>query len=130
MNMKIEHIAIWADELDALKDFYVSYFGARSSDKYENPKKGFSSYFLSFGKGGARLELMHSEDAEKGGCQTRRKGLAHFALSTGSRTEVDSLTERLLNDGHTVAGLPRVTGDGYYESVVLDPEGNTVEITE
>lgn len=126
--MKIEHVAIWADELETLKDFYVTYFGAGCSEKYENTRKGFSSYFLHFG-GETRLELMHSETAAECRREICSKGLAHFAFSTGSKESVDSLTERLRSDGHTVLSLPRVTGDGYYESVISDPEGNTIEIT-
>jgi lactoylglutathione lyase len=55
-------------------------------------------------------------------------GLAHFALSVGSERRVDELTQRLAHDGYPVLDGPRRTGDGYYESVVLDPDGNRVEI--
>jgi len=54
---------------------------------------------------------------------------AHLAISVGSKEKVDELTEKLRADGYTVAGNPRLTGDGYYESVVFDPEGNRIEIT-
>jgi len=57
-------------------------------------------------------------------------GLIHFAISTGSKQTVDHLTEQLRADGYEIVGEPRTTGDGYYESVVLDPEGNRIEITE
>lgn len=125
--MRIEHVALWVKDLEQMKGFYCVYFGASSSEKYVNVKKRFSSYFLSFGSG-ARLEIMHRPEllpAES----SASYGWAHLAISAGSMELVDELTERLRNDGFTVAGEPRTTGDGYYESVVLDPEGNMVEIT-
>jgi lactoylglutathione lyase len=128
-RMKIEHIAIWAEDLDALCGFYARYFGAEVSPKYHNPKRNFTSCFLSFAGGGARIEVMHIPDLAEPASRVNFKGLAHFAISVGSREAVDALTKRLRADGHTIAGEPRTTGDGYYESVVLDPEGNLVEIT-
>ena len=127
--MKIEHIAIWVKDLESMKSFYCTYFGATSNEKYTNSQKGFSSYFLSFEEG-CRLELMHRKDINKTKDENDIFGLAHFSLSTGSRQQVDHLTEKLRNDGYKVVGEARVTGDGYYESVVADPEGNLVEITE
>ena len=127
--MKIEHIAIWASDLEVLKDFYCRYFGGTPGEKYHNPKKNFTSYFISFDSG-CRLEIMNAPaigKAEPGGVVYA--GLAHFSISTGSREAVDEMTERLRRDGYTITGEPRVTGDGYYESVVTDPEGNLVEIT-
>jgi lactoylglutathione lyase len=59
----------------------------------------------------------------------QRMGLTHFAISLGSDSLVDELTRRLENDGYPVIDGPRRTGDGYYESVVLDPDGNRIEIT-
>lgn len=57
-------------------------------------------------------------------------GLAHFSISVGSKEAVDKLTERLRNDGYAILSNPRITGDGYYESTVADPEGNCIEISE
>lgn len=129
--MKIEHIAIWVDDLEKMCDFYSAYFGFNSSEKYTNEKKGFASYFLSFGEGKTRLELMSKKDIiQEPSKRGLAKGMAHFALSLGSKEAVNTLTERLRNDGFTIESEPRTTGDGYYESVVLDPEGNLVEITE
>lgn len=125
-NIKIEHIALWAENLELLKEFYTTYFDGVSGSRYHNPVKGFTSYFISF-TGGCRLELMHREGLCRGECN--RLGLAHIAFSVGSKTNVDQLTERLRNDGYTILGEPRTTGDGYYESVVADPEGNTIEIS-
>ena len=128
--MKIEHIAIWVRDLEITKDFYTTYFQMSCGDKYVNEKKSFSSYFLSF-DGGARIEIMHRPDiieqAEKAGTFF---GLTHFAISVGSKERVDELTEAIRSEGFEVTGEPRTTGDGYYESVVMDPEGNLVEITD
>lgn len=130
--MYLNHLAIWAEDLERLKEFYTAHFGAVAGKKYINPKKQFESYFLSF-PSGARLELMKRADvAQKpasGPQSGPHVGLAHFAFSVGSQAEVDALTERLKTAGYTIADSPRWTGDGYYESVVLDPEGNAVEIT-
>lgn len=128
--MKIEHIAIWTADLERMKQFYLQFFDLQSNEKYYNPKKQFTSYFLSF-KDGARIELMHrpeiSEFIKKPGSMLE---LTHFAISVGSKEKVDSLTERIRNAGHSIIGEPRTTGDGYYESVIADPEGNWIEITE
>lgn len=129
--MKIEHLAIWVKDLEATRDFYVKYFGMTSGEKYYNLRKQFSSYFLSFEAGGARLEIMQRPDiSDQQGRKGVVNGLTHFAISAGSRESVDTLTERLRADHFTIEGEPRMTGDGYYESVVLDPEGNPVEITD
>lgn len=129
--MKIDHIAIWVKDLETVKQFYVQYFNAIPNEKYTNALKQFNSYFLQFGDG-CRLEIMHRPNIQATGSSYEQPsyGLAHFAFSTGSRANVDSLTERLRADGYAIVGNPRVTGDGFYESIALDPEGNVVEITE
>lgn len=128
--MRIDHIAIWVNDLEIMKEFYMKYFDVKSSSKYENLKKGFSSYFLLFDIG-SRIEIMHRKDisdqSEKKG---NSNGLAHFAISIGSKEKVDKLTGWLRKDGFEIFGEPRVTGDGYYESVILDPVGNHIELTE
>lgn len=128
--MKLEHIAIWVKDLEKMKDFYLQFFDLRSNEKYYNPKKKFSSYFLSFEEG-ARIELMHkpeiSEFIEK---SNLKLGLTHFAISVGSKEDVGLITEKIRKDGYKITGEPRTTGDGYYESVIADPEGNQIEITE
>lgn len=129
--MKFEHIAIWVKELELMKKFYCEYFGMTSSDRYINPKKQYSSYFLSFSDSETRFEIMHRPDIEEFiGKKGMSNGLAHVSISVGSKEKVSELTERLRQDGFEVASEPRTTGDGYFESVVLDPEGNYVEITE
>lgn len=129
IRMKIEHIALYTNRLEAMKTFYTDFFNGQAGPKYVNPGKRFASYFLSFDSG-ARLELMQ-QDGINGvpGRDTRRLGLIHFAFSVGSRQAVDELTETLRNRGFRIASEPRTTGDGYYESCVADPDGNLVEIT-
>ena len=127
--MKIEHIAIWVSDLEKMRSFYEMYFDGKSGDQYYNPVKQFSSYFISFSSG-SRLELMHRPDiSEKLKEGAEHIGLTHFAISIGSKHAVDNLTQRLSSDGYQVVGPPRTTGDGYYESVVLDPEQNRIELT-
>ncbi len=126
--MKIEHIAIYVRDLERAKEFFVKYFDATANTGYHNRSTDFRSYFLRFADG-ARLELMHSPrmtDREK---DTARTGYVHMAVSVGSREAVDSLTDRLRADGYAVLSGPRTTGDGYYESCILDAEGNQIEIT-
>lgn len=128
--MKIEHIAIWVKDLEKMKDFYTRYFEMNCNEKYTNEMKKFSSYFLSF-ESGTRIEIMHKPGIsdQQNDC-SELYGLAHFAVSVGNRVKVDQLTENLRRDGIQIVGPPRVTGDGYYECIFQDPEGNLVEITE
>ncbi len=128
--MRIEHLAIWTNQLENLKQFYVLFFGATANTKYHNGNKQFSSYFLSFDDG-ARLELMEMPaiPLNKNDVMMQNIGLIHFAISTGGKDAVDALTESIRQAGYPVIGEPRFTGDGYYESVILDPDGNRIEIT-
>ena len=126
--MRIEHIAMYVKDLEAARDFFVTYFRAIPNEGYHNQKTGFRSYFLGF-EDGARLEIMtrpRMEDAPK---PLDRTGLSHMAFSVGSKEAVDELTERLKKDGYHVVSGPRTTGDGYYESCVLALEDNQIEIT-
>lgn len=128
--MKIEHVAIWCNSLESMSSFYQHYFGAKSSDKYENKAKKFSSYFLTLPEG-ARIELMSMASFQilPSDLYVQFTGLAHMAFSVGSEDKVNQMTETFIADGYEVLDGPRWTGDGYYESVILDPEGNRVEIT-
>ena len=126
--MRIEHVALYVNDLEAARDFFVRYLGGRANDGYHNPRTDFRSYFVRF-DGGARLELMSKPgvaDAAKG---PDRTGYAHVAFSVGSREKVDELTARLRSDGYAVVSGPRVTGDGYYESSIVAIEDNLIEIT-
>lgn len=125
--MKIEHIAIWVSDLEESRSFYCKFFKGQASEKYHNQSTGFKSYFIKFNDG-ARLELMTRPDI----CLMKQNvliGYAHCAFSVGSKEAVDDLTDQLRGLGVKVISEPRTTGDGYYESVVLDPDGNEVEIT-
>lgn len=128
--MKIEHIAIWSKDIERLKAFYEKYFNATSGNKYTNPNKSYSSYFMAF-TSGARLELMYMPSIPESldSKDAQFTGYIHIAISTGSKEQVDQLTAQLRADGYKIMDGPRHTGDGYYESVVLDPDGNRVEIT-
>jgi len=127
---RIEHIALWVDDLEVVSAFYARAFGAQIGSRYVNPAKGFESCFLTF-ESGARIELMTTSrlSPTRYGPGVERMGLTHVALSVGSEAAVDELTARLRAEGRAVLDGPRRTGDGYYESVVLDPEGNRIEIT-
>ena len=124
--MRLEHVALWVGDLERMRAFYVDVLGGRSGQRYHNTASGFSSYFVTLGDG-PRIELMHQAglaDAAGGPAP----GYAHVALALGSRDAVDSQTNTLRARGVTVASEPRLTGDGYYESVILDPEGNRIEL--
>ncbi len=127
--MRIEHIAIWTYNLEGMRSFYMRYFDASSNEIYYNHSKGYRSYFLTF-DGDCRLEIMemHGISKSKNDPIKQFTGLIHFALSVDSRSEVERLTQLIKSDGFKVVSEPRTTGDGYYESVILDPDGNRVEI--
>ena len=126
--MYIEHIAMYVNDLEAARDFFVKYFNAISNEGYHNKTTDFRSFFLSF-QNGSRLEIMtrpKMEDEEK---TLARTGYVHIAFSLGSKEAVDELTEKLQKDGYIVISGPRTTGDGYYESCIIGIEGNQIEIT-
>ncbi len=126
--MKIEHLAMYVADLDAARDFFVTYLGAEANSGYHNPKTDFRSYFLRF-EDGARLEIMNRPGLAAGAEGLHHLGYAHVAFSVGSRERVDALTARLKADGYEVTSGPRTTGDGYYESCILAVEGNLIELT-
>lgn len=127
MHISIEHVAIYATDLEKTKDFYIKYFDGVSSTKYEN-KNGFSSYFITFASG-ARLEVMAHKNLSIRKIEDKVNGLSHIAFSVGSKENVLALTHKLTTDGYTLLSAPRETGDGYFESCIADPDGNRVEIT-
>jgi lactoylglutathione lyase len=128
--MTIEHVAIWAKNLENLKDFYVQFFKGKANSKYINSSNSFESYFLTFDKG-ARLELMQKSTIcdNTNVIEKQYQGIIHLAFSLGSREKVDILTKELADYGCRILKAPRITGDGYYESELLDPEGNRIELT-
>lgn len=127
--MKVEHIAIWSKDIERLKEFYVKYFKAKANEGYFNENTGFSSYFLSF-EDGSRIEIMNMEGIlSKDRLDQEYMGYCHLAMSVGTMFDVMKLTKTLADDGYKVIGEPRTTGDGYFESVILDPDGNRIEIT-
>lgn len=126
--MKIEHIAMYVNDLERSKDFFEKYFEAVSNSGYHNKNTGFRSYFLSFSDG-TRLEIMNKPEMDDNEKSITRTGFTHIAFSVGSRKKVDELTEKLKADGFEVISGPRTTGDGYYESCIVDIEKNQIEIT-
>ena len=126
--MKIEHVAMYVNELEVARDFFVKYLGGISNDGYHNEKTDFRSYFISFDDG-ARLELMNKPDMYDMDKLLNRTGFIHIAFSVGSKEKVDELTENIKAAGYDVASGPRTTGDGYYESCIVGIEGNQIEIT-
>lgn len=127
--MKIEHIAIWVKDLEKMKTFYEEFFSADAGEKYHNPKKNFTSYFLHF-ESGCSIELMHRPDIADIDKTSEYFGFTHLAISCGNKESVDKLTETFRQKGYSVISEPRTTGDGFYESVILDPENNRIELTE
>lgn len=127
--MYIEHIAMYVNDLERARDFFIKYFDAKSNEKYHNLKTDFKSYFLSFDDG-ARLEIMNKPDMCDEEKNLTRTGYIHIAFRLGSKETVNSLTERLKDDGYSVISGPRTTGDGYYESCIVVIEGNQIELTE
>lgn len=127
--MRIEHLALYAFDLEQMRSFFETYFGASTSELYHNTKTGFKSYFLSFNDGGARLELMNRPELSPNENGTACLGLDHLAFSIGSKEKVDQLTTVLKEGGYSTISGPRTTGDGYYESCILGPEQIRIEIT-
>ena len=127
-TMKIEHIAMYVNDLEKARSFFMQYLGARSNEGYHNPKTDFRSYFLSFDDG-ARLEIMNKPGMKDEKKAQARTGYIHIAFSLGSKERVDALTKKLREDGYEVISGPRTTGDGYYESCMIGIEGNQIELT-
>lgn len=124
--MYIEHVALWTEDLEGMKQFYETHFGGQSTALYHNPKTGFQSYFLTFEEG-CRIELMHDEAHDVVTKDTL--GYGHIALAVGNKKAVDQYVQQFVAEGISVISGPRVTGDGYYEAVIQDPEGNLIELT-
>ena len=128
--MRIDHAALFCKDLEQMRQFFIDYFDARSNEQYHNPRTGLRTYILSFTDGSTRLELMQRPDVQDADPSQPAIGYVHLSFAVGSRKGVDLLTRRLAADGYTVTSGPRTTGDGYYESSILGPEGIQIEITE
>ena len=128
--MRIDHAALFCRDLEQMRQFFIDYFDARSNEQYHNPRTGLRTYILSFTEGSTRLELMQRPDVQDADPSQPAIGYIHLSFAVGSRKGVDLLTRRLAADGYTVTSGPRTTGDGYYESSILGPEGIQIEVTE
>ena len=126
--MVIEHVAMYVNDLERARDFFVRFLNGRSNDGYHNERTGFRSYFISF-DGGARIEIMNKPDMSDERKNLNRTGYAHLAFSTGCKERVDELTEQIRTTGYEVISGPRTTGDGYYETCIVAIEGNQIELT-
>lgn len=124
--MKVEHIGIWVKDLEKMKDFYETYFNARSNELYHNQKTGFNSYFLELEQG-CRIELTNKQHLSNRIADSL--GYTHLAIAVGTKETVDAMTATFVKDGFPLLNGPRTTGDGYYEAVIQDPEGNLIELT-
>ena len=128
--MRIDHAALFCRDLEQMRQFFIDYFDARSNEQYHNPRTGLRTYILSFTEGSTRLELMQRPDVQDADPSLPAIGYVHLSFAVGSKKGVDLLTRRLAADGYTVTSGPRTTGDGYYESSILGPEGIQIEVTE
>ena len=128
--MRIDHVALFCRDLEQMRQFFIDYFDARSNEQYHNPRTGLRTYILSFTEGSTRLELMLRPDVQDADPSQPAIGYVHLSFAVGSKKGVDLLTRRLAADGYTVTSGPRTTGDGYYESSILGPEGIQIELTE
>lgn len=127
--MHINHLAIWVDDIEKMKEFYVTYFGCISNEKYFNPNTEYTSYFLSFPGDTCRIELMHRYDIVQPARRNFMKGMAHFDITVGDEEKVDEMVDMFRNAGITIASEARLTGDGYYEAGIFDPEGNLIDLS-
>ena len=127
--MKINHVALYCLDLEAMKEFFIRYFNGLSNEMYHNPKTGLKTYILSFDGSDARLELMTRPEVMAEKENIYRQGFIHLSFSVGSKEKVDNLTKVLNEDGYQVLSGPRTTGDGYYESCIVGPEKILIEIT-
>ena len=119
---------MYVNDLDAARDFVVTFLGGISNNGYHNEKTGFKSYFITF-EDGARLEIMNKLDLNEDPKSLNRTGYAHIAFSVGSKEKVNEVTEKVRLAGFKVISGPRTTGDGYYESCIVAIADNQIEIT-
>ena len=128
--MTIDHLAIFTPCIEKLISYYTRYFDAVPGSFYINEKKKFRSCFLSF-ESGARIEIMEMEGIPDNANDTlvkQHKGLVHLAFGAENPGRVNDLARQLEQDGYRIIDGPRITGDGYYEFVTFDPDGNRLEV--
>jgi lactoylglutathione lyase len=127
--MTLDHVAIWTNRLEILRDYYVKYFGGRANKKYTNKETGFESYFLTF-ESGSRLEIMQKPGIPKNLNDTvvQYMGIIHLSFGVDSMKAVIQKSEELAEDGYKILRGPRKTGDGYFEFETLDPDNNRIEV--
>ena len=127
--MRIDHIALYCIDLEAMREFWMAHFGCTSNEQYHNPRTGLRTYILSFPDGGARLEIMQRPEVTAPLTDIHRAGFIHMSVAVGSKNSVDRKTQELQDAGYECISGPRTTGDGYYESCIVGPEGILIEIT-
>lgn len=127
--MKIDHIALFCRDLEQMRQFFIDHFEAVSNKLYHNPRTGLRTYILTFPDGSTRLELMQRPDTIDLDPSKPNIGFIHVSFAVGSIEAVDEKTIELREAGYKVVSGPRNTGDGYYESCILGPEGIQIEIT-
>ena len=127
--MHIDHIALYCLDLEAMREFWMAHFGCTSNEQYHNPRTGLRTYILSFPQGGARLEIMQRTEVTEPLAEQYRAGFIHMSVAVGSQEDVDGKTRELQSAGFECISGPRTTGDGYYESQIIGPEGILIEIT-
>ena len=126
--MKIDHVALFCRDLEAMRQFFLEHFEGISNDQYYNPRTGLRTYILTFPDGDARLELMQRPDTIDVDPSKPNIGFIHVSFAVRSKEAVDAKTQELRDAGFQVTSGPRTTGDGYYESCILGPEGIQIEI--
>jgi len=127
--MKINHVALYVNDLEKAKVFFETFLNGKANGGYHNPNTNFRSYFITFDDG-ARLEIMTRPELVEQKKLPYRTGYAHIAFSVGSKAAVDEITAKLDSAGYSISSGPRTTGDGYYESSIVAFEDNIIEITE
>lgn len=126
--MKIAHVALWTRDIDAQVTFWQRYFDGVTGEQYVSRNRpGFVSRFVSLAAG-PTLEIMSLPDLLSAEQASERVGWAHIALSVGEESRVDQLAQRAQQEG-IMQAAPRWTGDGFYEAIIRDPDGNAIEIT-
>ncbi len=125
--MKIAHVALWTRHLDAQRAFWRDFFSATSNEKYVSKNRpGFASYFISLSEG-PTIELMTLPELADAPANPECVGWAHIAITVGSVAIVDAMAEKAQQQDK-LASPARWTGDGFYEAVIIDPDGNRIEL--